>query len=42
MPRSLKILTESGDWFLGSDAYQKYPIYYRYVICYSLLKYLAA
>lgn len=39
MPRNIRILKEDA-WFLGVDGYQKYPICYRYVICYSLLCYL--
>lgn len=40
MPRNLRILQEE-DWFLWKDSCQrKYPINYRYVICYSLLCYL--
>ena len=39
MSRDLEILRKD-EWFLGADNCQKYPIYYRYVICYSLLSYL--
>lgn len=37
MPRDLRILNEDP-WFLSEE--QGYPIFYRYVICYSLLYYL--
>lgn len=39
MARDLKILNE-GEWFLGKDDCEGYPISYRYVICHSLLSYL--
>ena len=39
MPRNLKILKEN-EWFLGKDEKQDYPVCYRYVICYSLRRYL--
>ncbi len=39
MPRDLRILNENS-WFLSEE--QEYPIFYRYVICYSLLFYFNA
>ena len=41
MPRDLEILKpENESWFLGIDGEQRYPICYKYVICYSLREYL--
>ncbi|MCK4532314.1 hypothetical protein KAU39_00885 [bacterium] len=41
MPRNLKIMKE-GEWFLGKDEKQEYPVCYRYVICYSLRSFLCS